>query len=293
MPSLFQIAYTRLCDAHSDFAQTWTQFAAWLEDSATITEEWDRNALHILKNIEAEGAFSTSDNNVSEEFEKFLLFCSQIPSDPNLSEDQRKEKFKSLCQDFSLSGRPIPGRRISDVVHRYTGDYLLVQLTLRPGNEMLYDQLQEEEVDYEQVTKKLALRWSENSFSDNEKLHRDPSIFATTNDDDNLHQSSANEIADRLALPAKCIASYYQESSPMLRLTYRRDALHQVRYPTVADAGNYTYFSPTPLEKVDDQQTGLTKPFNEHLPPCREFVHANTKANVIIKPLEWIGFVEG
>ncbi len=292
MSSLFQISFERLCARHPSFADDWQRFETWLLDSPSITEKWDREGDFLLENIRNDGAFEYAPSDYSSEFENFLHQCTTLATAPASTGHEKRQKFLKICQQFSLIGQPIERKNIGNLIYRYVGEYLLGELLKEAGNELLYDKLQDGFYTYEEVLAELFNNGMPNNFSEHTYLHCDASVFATIASSNGLHTASAEDVANRLALPTKCICNYYSERKPLFRISYTPESLDEIRFPTVADAGNYTYFSPTDLPKMTSQDTGLTGPFSDHFSPEPELVHSNQKANIISQPMEWVGFVE-
>ncbi|MCX7049793.1 MAG: hypothetical protein NTX50_30465 [Candidatus Sumerlaeota bacterium] len=155
---------------------------------------------------------------------------------------------------------------------------------------------QEKRISCSEASEILRRYWNVQKLTSAQKLSRSSPVWATMELSAGADRDDAQFMAEALALPVLLeLASSSAQDAVLYEFRYPSKAVRNHRFPTVADAGSYYLFSPSPeIEPSIDRPetcTGWTLPLNGR-PSQPELLHDNMPLSMLSKAPRILGEVQ-
>jgi hypothetical protein len=225
-----------------------------------------------------------------QELAAFLKTCGLAHAKAT-SELNRRDAYTASCEAFQLKGMDIGSDDLPNGLLRYsTSRNMAATLAERILGKMARRDFDSGVMSVEDAFNRIARFWSVSKLTDGDALGRSSAVFATFDMGGTVPRDDARAMADALALPVLLRLSGPDQI--LFVFSYTRDAVHGIRFPTVADAGLFHLFQPAdevlPDPSVPQTLWGWTRPLRgQQAQP--EIVHANAPLQVLDRPPTFVG----
>jgi hypothetical protein len=209
---------------------------------------------------------------------------------------EKLKKYFEVCDKFQLKGLKIPSDQLPATLFRYISRRETVEKILETVGGIV---VRSGKLPPTQICETIAENWRDAKVRkiDVGLGRPDSAVFATFNDESvDSPRTDAGKMARALALPC-VLPSGVEKKIELYEMTYRTNEVNDLRFSTIADAGDSHLFDPAEESPPDPTNKkscyGWTQPYESselHRQP--EIVHSNKPANILLFPPRFVGEFE-